>query len=110
MDFTETLIIPLALVASESIAHEVDIDSEPIRAQGIIVEYMYSHCIYKRRNKITDKRKKGKKEILIDFDRSVRWSEELKQSFILYVVSRIHLYCFFNTVAPGTLGFALVDN
>ena len=39
LDFTKT-IIPLALMASESIAHEADswvIDSEPIRAQGIIV-------------------------------------------------------------------------
>ena len=38
MDFTKT-IIPLALMASESIAHEADIDSEPIRARGIIVKY-----------------------------------------------------------------------
>ena len=34
MDFTKR-IIPLALIASESIA----IDSEPIQARGIIVEY-----------------------------------------------------------------------
>ena len=37
LDFTKT-IIPLALVASESIAH----DSEPIRARGIIVNYAYA--------------------------------------------------------------------
>ena len=42
MDFTKT-IIPLALTASESIAHwpsaSSAIDSEPIRARGIIVNY-----------------------------------------------------------------------
>ena len=40
MDFTKT-IIPLALMASESIAHSAFglIDSEPIRARGIIVKY-----------------------------------------------------------------------
>ena len=37
MDFTKT-IIPLALMASESIVHEADL--EPIRARGIIVEYL----------------------------------------------------------------------
>ena len=43
LDFTKT-IIPLALMASESIAHLafglVGIDSEPIRARGIIVNYL----------------------------------------------------------------------
>ena len=40
LDFTKT-IIPLALMASESIAHSVFglMDSEPIRAPGIIVKY-----------------------------------------------------------------------
>ena len=42
MDFTKT-IIPLALMVSESIAHwpsaSSAIDSEPIRARGIIVNY-----------------------------------------------------------------------
>ena len=41
MDFTKT-IIPLALMASESIAQpsaSSAIDSEPIRARGIIVNY-----------------------------------------------------------------------
>ena len=42
MDFTKT-IFPLALTASESIAHSAfgssAIDSEPIRARGIIVNY-----------------------------------------------------------------------
>ena len=40
LDFTKT-IIPLALVASESIAHETSWanDSESIRAQKIIVNY-----------------------------------------------------------------------
>ena len=37
MDFTTT-IIPLALMAPESI----DIDSEPTRAQGIIVKYHFT--------------------------------------------------------------------
>ena len=37
MDFTTT-IIPVALMAPESIA----IDSEPIRAQGIIVKYHFT--------------------------------------------------------------------
>ena len=40
LDFTKTIIIPLALMASESIAHSAlaswAIDSEPIRAQEII--------------------------------------------------------------------------
>ena len=39
MDFTKT-IIRLVLMASESIAHEA-IDSEPIRARGIIVNYSF---------------------------------------------------------------------
>ena len=39
LDFTKT-IIPLALMASESKAHEAGyIDSEPIRVRGIIVNY-----------------------------------------------------------------------
>ena len=38
LDFTKS-IISLALMASESIAHEASIDSEPIRARGIIVKY-----------------------------------------------------------------------
>ena len=44
LDFTKT-IIPLALMASELIAHSalrphgLLVDSEPIRAQGIIVKY-----------------------------------------------------------------------
>ena len=42
MDFTKT-IIPLSLMASESIAHSAlwAIDLEPIRARGIIVKYIY---------------------------------------------------------------------
>ena len=42
MDFTKTIIL-LALMASETIAHSafclMAIDSEPIRARGIIVKY-----------------------------------------------------------------------
>ena len=44
LDFTKA-IIPLALMASELIAHEVEtewaIDSEPIRARGVIVKYYF---------------------------------------------------------------------
>ena len=45
MDFTKTT-IPLALMASESIAHEAAIDSEPIRGQGIIVKYAFVCTVY----------------------------------------------------------------
>ena len=41
MDFTKT-IIPLSLMASESMAHAID--SEPIRARGIIVKYNLKKC------------------------------------------------------------------
>ena len=40
LDFTKT-IIPLALMASGSIAHSWTIDSEPTRAQAIIVKYPF---------------------------------------------------------------------
>ena len=33
-------------MASESIAHEAAIDSEPIRGQGIIVKYAFVFTVY----------------------------------------------------------------
>ena len=44
MDFTKT-IIPLALMASESIAHSAAIDSELIRARGIIVKQLAAEVL-----------------------------------------------------------------
>ena len=44
MDFNKT-IIPRALTASESITHEAAIDSKPIRARGIIVNYTEAYLL-----------------------------------------------------------------
>ena len=42
--FLTKTIIPLAFMGSDSIAHSDAIDSEPMKARGIIVKYMPLHA------------------------------------------------------------------